>query len=584
VQVNNANPTDVVVSNRNEPVAMISKWTIIIPVVLSGVVFVSAFVAGIASGLSGTASYLPSTLFGVTAVLSSRVYGLAGHPYAGYSTVKESLERSGMDPVKIAHGEFKISAFRDPVTLNSMLHTASTVDTCGAFLVFDSNNDQGMVDYIRGAFALFGINVAALYNFYFILLAIPIILYLLSFWRDYRACVLLFAFLCAAYTFMPSWIYRNNALISIANQRFLSILGIIPVLHILLLIARRSAALRWLDVATAIGQTAFVAFAYAIRSSAEWMYLAAATLMLFYLAGPAIRAARRRQWSIDSANTRRLTIAMLFAATALTIGAFRMLYLTAPCGEALNAHPVWHTLYYSLQFGPRWGSKLAPYNGLGKHRDWPNPVPAIDDASKSGDEMVYQAVKEYVQRHHLPYQTEPSIWYSTPESRRVTSEGLPLGSWATYEHVVRDMFFEFVRNNPRYVLENFLVIKPLLFVTTLAEYFKSVWSDLTPARSGVFVVMVLLIAIFYPARGDDQMAAARIGMHTGILLLCFAWSAVPSLIFYTNTQYVGDQASLGVTAIVIWIVYLLAAGATLVKAAVQLLGIGRRIAPKSIPR
>jgi hypothetical protein len=561
------------------------KLAIITPIVLSLGVFLSAFFAGTTSGLSGTASYLPSTLFGITAVLSSQVHGLVGHPYDGYGTVKESLERSGMDPVKLAHGEMSLSTFRNRGALDSMLRAAASADTCGSNLVFNPNNDQGMVDYIRGAFALFGINVASLYNFFFVLLAASITLYLLSFWQDSRACVLLFALLCAVYTFMPSWIYHNNALISVANQRFLSLLGIIPLLHVLLLIARRGGAMQTVDIATTIGQATLVAFAYAIRSSAEWMYLAVMSLTVFYLARPVFLAARRRQFSsINTVDTQRAAVAMLFAATVLTIGTFRMLYLTSPCGEALNAHPVWHTLYYSLQWGPRWGSKLALFTGLGEHRDWPNPVPAIDDATKTGDEMVYQAVKEYVQRHHLPYQTEPSIFYTTPESLRVTSEALPLGSWATYERVVRDMFLEFARDNPRYVLENFLIVKPVLLFTTLREYFSSLWADLGVGMLFGFIAMVFLIALSYPARDDNQTSAARLGPLTGVLLLCFAWSSVPSLIFYTTTQYIGDQASLATTAAVVWLTYLVAAAVTRAKSAAQLLGIGRRIAARSMPR
>ena len=466
-----------------------------------------------------------------------------------------------MDSVKIAHGEFGFSTFRDPKMLNSMLRMASSVDTCGSALVFNPNNDQRMVDYIRGAFALFGINVGALYYMYFVLLGVPIFLYLLCFWRNYQSCALLFACLCAAYTFMPSWVYQNNALISVSNQRFLSTLGIIPLLHILLLITQYKATIRWMDVVTVVSQAAFVAFAYAIRSSVEWMYLTVLTLTLFYLARPVISAVLRRTLRLsDGVSTRRITIAMLFAATVMTIGAFRMVYLASPCGEALNAHPVWHPLYYSLQFGPRWGAKLPEYVGLAKHPNWPNPVPHVDDATLSGDEMVYAAVQEYVERHHLPYRTRPNIWYSTPESLRVTPDGLPLGSWVTYESVVRDMFFEFVKDNPRYVLENFLIVKPEHFLLTMADYFATVWADLSIERLCALALMVLLIASYWPAQGRSRVPAARIGMLTWLLLLCFAWSSVPAFIFYTNPQIIGDEAFLAAAAIVIWIVYVIAAG------------------------
>ena len=98
---------------------------------------------------------------------------------------------------------------------------------------------------------------------------------------------------------------------------------------------------------------------------------------------------------------------------------------------ALTSHPFWHTVFYSLQFGPRWDSKSATHSGLPGNETRHNPVPAIDDIAKTGDEMVYSGVKEYILRHHLPYQTEPDLWYVTPQSGLTTPEAMPLSSGMT---------------------------------------------------------------------------------------------------------------------------------------------------------
>ena len=62
------------------------------------------------------------------------------------------------------------------------------------------------------------------------------------------------------------------------------------------------------------------------------------------------------------------------------------------------------------------------------------------------------------------------------------------------------MFFDFVRENPRYVLENFLIVKPWHYTLTLAKFLRTVWDDLSPARIGIYFLMALLIVGFAPAR------------------------------------------------------------------------------------
>jgi hypothetical protein len=529
-------------------VRFIAKWPSLVPAALSIAMFACAFVAGILSGVSGSASHLPASLYGFTAVLSSQALGLEGHPYSGYQSVEEALKRGGMEAIK----ENIPQIFRNPMLLNSVLQQASVAETCGSPLVFNSNNDQGIVDYIRGAFWMFGMNVRALYYFYFVVLVVPVLLFLLAFWRDYLACALLFACMFAVYAFMPSWIFQVDDLMSVANQRFLSTIGIVPLLHILMMISRKDCNSSWPDIATITGQAIVVSFAYAVRSTTEWMFVAVAALTLFCLAKPLLIAIRVRTLrAVGPFAIHRASVALLFAATVLTVGAVRMLYLTPACGTALNAHPIWHTLYFGLQWGPKWGSKTAPYIGLARNEHRPNPVPRIDDESLVGDEIVYEAVKQYVIRHHLPYNTEPNIWYATAQSEQTTAEPMPFGSWVIYERLVRDMFLEFAWEHPRYLLENFLVVKPRHFIDVLARFFLAVWRDLSVTRAIAFGAMVLIIAAFWLT---GKQAKTSISFMTMMLLLLFSFGvSLAPLLAHSNPHLISDQAYIAL----VWIVLLL---------------------------
>jgi hypothetical protein len=515
------------------------------PIALSLFMLAAAFVTGIQSGISGTVSHLHISLIGLTSALSFKAHGLTGHPYAGYQSVEDQLMKSGLEATPRNFPQ----NFRNTPLVTAALQAGAAADTCGSGLVFHPENDQGLIDYIRGAFWLFGIDVAALYNFYFVLVAISVLLYLICYWRDYSACLLLFACLCAIYSFMPSYIYNDTNLISVANSRFASTVGIIPLLHIMLLIWRNDRQIGWPSLATAIGQAMLVSFAYAVRASSQWMFLAAAALLLLCTAKPLVLVARHRALAaIKPSITGRLPIALVFAATVMTFGAARNVYLVPPCGTALNAHPVWHSIFYGLSLHPDWVSQFSA---------------TYDD--KRGDELVYAAAKHYVERHHLPYQTRPSIWVTTPETARTGVDPMPFGSWSVYEDIIRSAFFEFSVEHPRFVIENFLFYKPQQLIRDLKYFLRTVWSDLTPAKSALFVAIIAVLTACGLANTEARAARLPLAGLAAVMLISFISSLVPLLLAYSDSHLISDQAYLLVTSIVAGILFLAHSGAKLAR-------------------
>ena len=116
---------------------------------------------------------------------------------------------------------------------------------------------------------------------------------------------------------MPSWLILDSALLSVANQRFLSTIGIIPTLHILQLIHRGDSSQKWVDLATAVGQATFISFAYAIRATSVWMFVATAAALLYYSASPFLHALRARMMRLDATSVGRIAIARVGVAAAV---------------------------------------------------------------------------------------------------------------------------------------------------------------------------------------------------------------------------------------------------------------------------
>jgi hypothetical protein len=491
------------------------------PIVLSAFMLGLAFFTGIASGLAGTASHLYISLIAFTAVISSEADGLKGHPYEGYDAVKSALMKSLYRNVNDGTENYT-RIFRDTAALNAGLREAATVNTCGSGLVMHADNDQGMIDFTRAAFALFGMDVTSQYYFFFLLVGGSALLFVCSYWRSYSACVLLFACLCAVYAFTPSVVYNDGQLISLANSRFLSILAIIPLFHILLFLARPASRIRWQDLMALVGQTALLAFAYAIRNSSIWMMATVVLVFAALQARPALNAVRARSPALPAQAVARCAVMMVFVATLFGISGFRSIYLTPPCSAALNSHPMWHNIFLGLYWHPDWATRFA-----------------ADYDNADGDNLSFVAAKKYAVAHHLPYQTEPSIWVRTPQTQTMTVEPMPFGSWFVYEKVLRAAVFEFALRHPRYVLETFLIYKPVRFVRFLGNMLSSMWNDMTWPKVAVAAVMLVLLAGLQGRRNEAD--AVGYPIIAALALLSFIMSASPSFIAYAGSFLVSDQ-------------------------------------------
>jgi hypothetical protein len=507
------------------------------PIVLSVFMLGSAFFAGIASGLAGTASHLYISLIAFTAVISSQVDGLKGHPYEGYVAVRTSLTKSLYARVNDKTTPYA-PTFRNREVLNAALREATTVNTCGSGLVMHPENDQGLIDFTRGAFWLFGIDVASLYYFYFLLVGASAVIFVGSHWRGYSACVLLLACMCGIYAFMPSVVYDEPELISLANSRFLSTLAIIPLFHLLLFLARPDLTIRWRDLIALVGQTALLAFAYAARGTAVW---AAVTVILVFatlIARPALQAWRARSPVLPRPSTTRCAVMMVFLATLFAISGVRSIYLTPPCGASLNAHPMWHNIFLGLVYNPQWKTRFA-----------------ADYDNAEGDSLAYVAAKKYAAAHALPYQTEPTIWVQTPQTQLMTVEPMPFGSWLVYERVMRAAFFEFALRHPAYVLQNFVVYKPLRLYHTLADTISAMWNDLNGRAMAIAATMLVLLAGLRGRRSEtDEPGYPLVAALAGV---SFAMSVVPLLIVYPASYLIADPAYLVVALVVIFAVWAL---------------------------
>lgn len=161
-------------------------------------------------------------------------------------------------------------AFRAMATVDPP-PTAAPVDMGGLITLYD--NDLGYVDYVKMAFRVFGLSVQSLYNFHFLIIFATMAGFLFVFWRSRMALAIAVALSFGVF-FQMSGNTFDQSVPTVYNMRASSVLGIIPALHLaLLLVWRRPISRTGLGVAAL--QCAVLALAIKTRGTAQW-----ATLLL----------------------------------------------------------------------------------------------------------------------------------------------------------------------------------------------------------------------------------------------------------------------------------------------------------------
>jgi hypothetical protein len=511
----------------------IKRGATLVPIAFALLVWVCAFFAGVSSGVATSFSHLYPNLIGAAAAISSQVDGLKGHPYEAYKSVRLALEKAG---VSATEQNFPQN-YRNYSLLSSALKSAESVDVCGSPLVSVPFNDQGAVEYTHVAFRLFGIDVKSLYYFYFVILGISVAAYLVSFWRDFVACVVLFGAACALCLFMPRYFSQVDQALTVSNPRFLSTLGIIPLLQIAFLIVRGETALRWSSIASIAVQATILSFAFAARSSSSWMVLSVLLLAAFYVARAV--APTFRWTAVYSAMNRRGATALMMVAIMLAFASVRVVLEPPTCGQGPNAHVIWNDIFLPFAFSPDWNERFgARYNYA------------------VSDQLSYTAAKLYVEEHHLPYPTEPNIF----QVDNRTGDLLPLGSWTTYERVMRSVVFEFVRDHPWFALKSFLIYRPLRFVRAMAITAGIFRTSVPAAAFVVFLGMCCCIGICAPGAPQEKNDSLSFASAICVLALCFVVSLDSAIIVFSGPHLIADQAYVAATAIVLLLVWGIAAG------------------------
>ncbi|MFL5046377.1 MAG: hypothetical protein ACJ8EA_16195 [Xanthobacteraceae bacterium] len=361
-------------------------------------------------------------------------------------------------------------------------------------------DDLGYVDFAKLAFSLFGVHVRALYYLFFAIYGLTLGLALIERRSDLTGSLVLVSVAALIYAtcyyagFLdPS---SNSVMGNMLDPRFIAVLGLIPTVHVLLMLVNRASP-TWWRVAIVLFQSGVIFFAIHMRATGVWLattiILAAVVVGLF-----SARTLKRASASWMAVAVRSVAgcwpawtaVAVIFAGMFVVNMSLHPTYREN--GWSTH-HLMWFAVYASLQINPRWVN--AGY------------FAAHENAT--GDAMPSAAARAYVKEH--PEEDRPENYLGGTGFKLVALERL-----------CRLAFFQFVRRDPWFVFETFVIVKGRLFFKDLIEQTRLAWSNSGFARRGAFVLALFAIGVIAAAR---PAALRRLSLFTSV----FATGATASL-------------------------------------------------------
>ncbi len=227
--------------------------------------------------------------------------------YVAYRSISDYLNEHGL---ALMAGEAKpmpsyesVRALTyDPDRLEKLFQEASTVPIDYSLPpVLIAGSEKGEAAFYYWAFRFFGIHLASLWIFYFVLLSTSVLVFIFAFWRS-PLCMLLLMVYLIGHNYMISYA-SNGYFQTVHNSRFFPVLALLPSMHLILLALRRE-RLNVAALIPAIGQTFLLFFLIFGRIQAAWQPMAIIASTLLVLPYQQLRPTSWRLWALEDAAGR----------------------------------------------------------------------------------------------------------------------------------------------------------------------------------------------------------------------------------------------------------------------------------------
>jgi hypothetical protein len=535
-----------------------------ITICLIATLMIASFKVAIDSGMTKTISG-PTRCYQISmcGAITSLKYGRNG--YVCYKKVFEALR-----PVS----DLFWNSVKDPKPYNFAIAEALKLNESQGDEIYSMGGwDAGYVDYCRLSFILFGYNIEGLVYLYFLLFFISVLMFFLTFRRNKPAVIMLIVFLFTHLVLVKATQHLGPQLCSVHCYRFLPVLAILPLLHILMLIAN-DRPLRFRALMGGLIQSLVFIFILWNRSSIMWMVVALVVYVAVELWKRRVRKEPLTKMQWWPAVVLVLCVGIFNSITpVITDSGYKK-------DGQLSQHVVWHSIYLGLALNPTIrGSYSMPKDKIegsptlysqvcldnvsqkttikGTVKKWMcshyDSFPWLLDgfynwSKRPDDQDAYSAAFNWLHEHgsseyylfnfrkeeQVNY-TKEFIWFhynSQPEKRDMNWERNEF-AWSRYDMILKNVVLDAIKKHPLQVIGEVFIDKPLRF---LKEYFQGYLRiDTLPL---LLLPITLIYCLFMAGMSNYKEILQGLQLLGGICV----FSLIPVLLIYPNSFVIADTS------------------------------------------
>ena len=404
-------------------------------------------------------------------------------------------------------------------------------------------NDQSYLYYVIIAFFLFGIKIKSLTFMWLLLFYISLITYILAYKNNGLNLFILWCFLIAISIIVVSNPGIGNQIISIYNYRFITILGLIPLLHIIL--SSNNSRKSVTDWTLIFIQATLLVSVLLMRGSAQWMLIAIAISIIYFI------------WNNKSySSITRLKFQM--APLVLIIFSFIVIKNTIP--HFLNkeyeksiwttTHAMWHPMVVGLTNNPVLFNKyVCTKKPLNDTLNGFYPIICEENIKLTKKEKLIHSVFD-----------PPMDMYSFHAAVKYLREkgsdeqiGVEIENknhfninWDKYDEVSHNVYFNIILNDPAESLYMYLIAKPLRYYMEAKMYLKYFTRSMLNSNVSFIIMFIFAIAIllhFYFIAGCLNLTNTKSVELFVYIIIMFISSLVPSILFYSQAYTITDSVA-----------------------------------------
>ena len=397
-------------------------------------------------------------LFAMGAALTQLRWGISGYVIDSYIEMELGVggltgTQSLLEPL----GTKLPDNLRDERLMQAALERAYKLDLppppAGDYSTLRGSHgdDVGAATFTALAFFLFGVGISSIFYLFFSILGLSVLLFIVTHAISRAAMAHLGVLALGLFVLCRSDLVNLNQEVApfaglggsdIKDPRFFGALAAFPVLHIAMIWLRRDVLLGKLDYLAVLLQASILALCIHVRWSIIWVFV---PLVLAILVSQTRRAIGLSGLGNRIKSQPILAAAVVACAVAgELVGASMAAHPLYRLDHDLLHHPVWHNLMTALGNHPDWAAKYgATVNG------------ATGDAMAA--EIALQGVAALPPDQRAPY-IYSHINFPNPEA---------------VMHFVRERFMQIFHNDPRFVLETFLVYQPKIMFSAAWWFYES---------------------------------------------------------------------------------------------------------------